>query len=88
MKNIQLNKVLTVEGGKRQSKPCIRGMRIAYQDIIGWLESGMTVENILNDYPELNQRDITACLQLAEDKAISEVISDNNENTIISKKLA
>lgn len=88
MKNIQLNKVLTVEAGKRQSKPCIRGMRIAYQDIIGWLEAGMTVENILNDYPELNRRDITACIELAEDKQKAKIICEKIETENLSKKLA
>ncbi|TAE76044.1 MAG: DUF433 domain-containing protein [Bacteroidetes bacterium] len=77
---MKLNKVLTVEAGKRQSKPCVRGMRIAYQDIIGWLESGMSVENILNDYPELNQRDISACIELAEDKESTDIIPENKDN--------
>jgi uncharacterized protein (DUF433 family) len=73
MKNIQLNKVLTIEAGKRQSKPCIRGMRITLNDIIGWLQSGMSIQDILNDYPELNRRDVEACIQLAEIRDLSEV---------------
>ena len=67
MKNVKLNKIITIEAGKRQSKPCIRGMRITVQDVLGWLQSGMSPEQIISDYPELNKRDIAACSQFAED---------------------
>ncbi|MDX2304650.1 MAG: DUF433 domain-containing protein [Microscillaceae bacterium] len=67
MKNIGLNKIITVEAGKRQSKPCIRGMRITVHDVIGWLNSGMTIQQIISDYPELNKTDISACSRFAQD---------------------
>lgn len=67
MKNIKLDKIITIEAGKRQSKPCIRGSRITVQDVTGWLDAGMSVEEILDDFPELTQRDIQACIKFAKE---------------------
>ncbi len=50
---------------KRGGKPCIRGMRITVYDILNWLASGISVEEIISDYPELTREDITAALQFA-----------------------
>lgn len=52
--------IITIEPGKRGGKPSIRGMRITVSDILGWLASGMTNEEILADYDELTQEDIYA----------------------------
>lgn len=60
--------IITVEPGKRGGKPCIRNMRITVYDVLSWLASGMTNEEILSDYPELTQDDIDACLQFAADR--------------------
>jgi uncharacterized protein (DUF433 family) len=43
-------------------------MRIAVADVLGWLASGMTHEQILSDYPELTEEDIRACLAYAADR--------------------
>lgn len=67
MNQVKLNKTITIEAGKRQSKPCIRGLRISVYDVLGWLASGMTDEEIVADYPELTKRDILACIQFSED---------------------
>jgi len=60
--------VITIEPGKRGGKPCIRGMRIAVSDVLGWLAANMTHEQILTDYPELTEDDIVACLAYAADR--------------------
>ncbi|MGY8825178.1 MAG: DUF433 domain-containing protein [Candidatus Latescibacterota bacterium] len=60
--------VLTLEPGKRGGKPCIRGMRITVYDVLGYLASGMTEEEILADFPYLTQDDIRACLAYAADR--------------------
>lgn len=60
--------LITIEPGKRGGKPCIRHMRITVYDVLGWLASGMTKEEILRDYPELTAEDIQACLQFAADR--------------------
>ncbi len=60
--------IITIEPGKRGGKPCIRGMRISVSDILGWLASGMTVQDILSDYDELTETDIYAALSFAADR--------------------
>lgn len=62
------NGVITIEPGKRGGKPCIRGMRITVGDILGWLGSGMTIEEIVDDFPELTREDIQAALLFAADR--------------------
>ena len=60
--------IITIEPGKRGSKPCIRGMRITVYDILEYLASGMTVQEILSDFPYLTEEDIRACLSYAADR--------------------
>ncbi len=60
--------IITIEPGKRGGKPCIRGMRITVGDILGWLASGMTIKDIIEDFPELKEDDIYAALSYAADK--------------------
>lgn len=59
---------ITLEVGKRGGKPCIRGMRITVYDVLGWLASGMSSEEILADFPELEADDILAALDFAADR--------------------
>lgn len=56
---------ITITPGKRGGKPCIRGLRITVYDVLGWLANGMTVEEIIEDFPELEAADITASLAFA-----------------------
>jgi uncharacterized protein (DUF433 family) len=60
--------IITIEPGKRGGKPCIRGMRITVSDILQWLASGMTIQEILDDFEELNEQDIYAALGYAADR--------------------
>ncbi|MDZ7957288.1 MAG: DUF433 domain-containing protein [Aulosira sp. DedQUE10] len=60
--------IITIEPGKRGGKPCIRGMRITVYDVLSYLASGMTYEEVLNDFPYLTQEDILACLSYAADR--------------------
>jgi uncharacterized protein (DUF433 family) len=60
--------IITLEPGKRGGKPCVRGLRIAVQDVLGWLASGLSTEDILADYPELTKDDVMACLAYAADR--------------------
>jgi uncharacterized protein (DUF433 family) len=62
------HEIITIEPGKRGGRPCIRGMRIAVSDVLGWLAAGMSHEEILRDYPELTEEDIRACLAYAADR--------------------
>lgn len=60
--------IITIEPGKRGGRPCVRGMRIAVSDVLGWLAAGMSHQEILADYPELTEEDIRACLAFAADR--------------------
>lgn len=53
---------------KRFGKPCVRDTRIAVFDVLGWLAAGMTFDEILEDFPELNTDDIRACLAYTADQ--------------------
>jgi len=65
---VDYKNIITLEPGKRSGKPCIRGMRITVGDILGWLASGMTINQILIDFDELNETDILAALSYAADR--------------------
>jgi uncharacterized protein (DUF433 family) len=57
-----------MEAGKRGGKPCIRDLRITVCDLLEYLASGMSQEEILNDFPDLEAEDIRACLNFAADR--------------------
>lgn len=65
---VDYKQIITIEPGKRGGKPCIRGMRITVSDIIGWLASGMTFQDIIADLDELTEEDIYAALRFAADR--------------------
>jgi uncharacterized protein (DUF433 family) len=60
--------LITIEPGKRGGKPCIRGMRITVYDVLEYLASGMSEDEILADFPDLTREDIRACLAFAADR--------------------
>jgi uncharacterized protein (DUF433 family) len=62
------SEIITIDPQIRFSKPCIRGMRITVFDVLGWLASGMTTKEILEDYAELTEEDIIAVLAYAADR--------------------
>jgi len=59
------SKRITIEPGKRSGQPCIRGLRITVWDVLGWLAAGMSEEQILEDYPELEKDDFLAVYDFA-----------------------
>lgn len=61
------DQVITVEPGKRCGQPCIRGMRITVREVLEYLAGGMTMEEVLADFPELTRDAIRACLADAAD---------------------
>lgn len=63
-----MNEIINIEPGKRGGRPCIRGMRISVYDILSWLASGMSSDEILSDFPELTQQDILAALEYASSR--------------------
>ena len=61
-------RIISIEPGKRGGRACIRHMRIAVADVLGWLAAGQTHQQILEDFPELTEDDIRACLAYAADR--------------------
>ena len=61
------SKIITIDPGKRSGKACIRGLRITVYDVLDYLASGMTQQEILADFPDLTEEDIRACLAFAAD---------------------
>ena len=59
---------ISIDPNIRFGKPCVTGTRITVYDVLGWLASGMAVEEIIADYPELTIEQIRACLAFAADK--------------------
>ena len=62
---MDLSHLITVEPGKRSGQPCVRGMRITVRDVLEYLAGGMTVPELLADFPELTTEDVRACLAYA-----------------------
>lgn len=60
--------IITIEPGKRGGKPCIRDMRITVEDILRWLASGMSISEILEDFPELTREDILTALEFSAER--------------------
>ena len=61
-------KIITMEEGKMGGKPCIRGLRITVSDVLDYMASGMSHEDILRDFPDLSEDDLRACLAFAVDR--------------------
>ncbi|MGC1273781.1 MAG: DUF433 domain-containing protein [Planctomycetaceae bacterium] len=60
--------LITIEPGKRGGRPCIRGMRITVADVLSYLAAGMSVDEVLDDFPYLTREDVQACLAFAADR--------------------
>ena len=73
--NEQWRSLITIEPGKRGGRPCIRGMRITVFDVLSYLAAGMTVAEILDDFPYLTQEDILACFAFAAERERNMVVT-------------
>jgi uncharacterized protein (DUF433 family) len=65
MNNNELSAYITIDRGIRFGKPCIKGTRITVSDILQWLSEGISVDEILDDYPLLKEQHIRAALAFA-----------------------
>ena len=65
---VDFRQIITIEPGKRSGKPCIRRMRITVYDVLEYLAGGMTVDEVLADFPDLTLEDIQACFAFAADR--------------------
>lgn len=60
--------IITLEPDKRGGKPCIRGLRITVYDVLSYLAAGMSIDEIISDFPSLTREDVLACLSYAADR--------------------
>lgn len=65
---VDYTKYITIDPNKRFGRPILQGTRISVYDVLNWLANGMTKEEILNDFPELNENAINACLSFAANR--------------------
>jgi len=65
---VSLRDRITIEPGKRGGQPCLRGLRITVYDVLEYLASGMSEDEILRDFPDLEREDIGACLAFAAER--------------------
>lgn len=65
---MEYSAIITIEPGRRGGKPCIRDLRITVYDVLEYLASGMSEDEILADFPDLEREDIRACLAFAADR--------------------
>lgn len=56
---------IVIEPGKRSGKPCIKGTRITVYDVLSYLAAGMSIDEVLDDFPKLTRKDVFACLAFA-----------------------
>ena len=59
---------ITLKPGKRGGRPCVRGLIITTYDVRSVLSSGMTQQEVLDDFPELTHEGILAVLAYAVDR--------------------
>lgn len=71
---IDYTQFITIDPERRSGKPCIRDLRITVYDVLSYLASGMSFEEILDDFPQLEREDILACLSYAADRERHTVI--------------
>ena len=65
---IDYRQYITINSEIRFGKPIIIGTRITVFDVLNWLANGMSFEEIMEDFPELNENQIRACLSYAADR--------------------
>jgi uncharacterized protein (DUF433 family) len=62
---VELTSMIDTRAGVRSGKPCFIGTRIAVYDVLDYLASGMTTEEIVRDFPELTQVHVRAAIAFA-----------------------
>lgn len=65
---MKFNEFIVINPEVRFGKPCVKGTRIAVYDVLSWLASGMTHDQITEDFPEITNSHILACLSFAADR--------------------
>ena len=73
---------VAVNPAVRSGKPCIKGTRITVYDVLDYLAGGMTIPELLDDFPDLTEEDIRACLAFAADRERRLVMPPHHESPV------
>ena len=65
---VEYQQYIAIDPEVRFGKPCIKGTRISVYDVLSWLASDMSIEDIVMDYPEITAIHVKACLAFAADR--------------------
>ena len=65
---IDYKQYITINSEVRFGKPTIIGTRITVFDVLNWVANGMTTNEIIEDFPEIDENQIKACLTYAADR--------------------
>lgn len=65
---IDYQKHITINPNVRFGRPCIVGTRISVYDVLNWMANGLSVEQIIADFPECTSEQVNACLAYTADK--------------------
>jgi len=71
----KLTERITVNPEQCGGRPCIRGMRIRVVDVLDLLANGLTPQQVIDELPDLEPQDITACLRFASQRLDHPVIA-------------
>ena len=66
--SMDYKKYIEINPQIRFGKPCVKGTRISVYDVLSWLASGMSIDDIISDFPQLTRDQILACLSYSADK--------------------
>ena len=61
----EMEQRITIDPAICHGKPCIRGMRYPVENVLEWMAAGMSIDDILNDYADLEREDILSALAFA-----------------------
>lgn len=62
------HRLITIDPERRSGKPCVRDTRMTVGDVLGYLASGMSHQEIVAEFPNITEEDIRACLAFAADR--------------------
>lgn len=65
---MDIKKYIEIDPNKRFGKPVIIGTRISVADVLNWMANGMSKQEIIEDFPEISDESISACLFYATSK--------------------
>lgn len=62
------HRLITIDPERRSGKPCVRDTRMTVGDVLGYLTAGLSHQEIVEEFPNITEEDIRACLAFAADR--------------------